>query len=83
MLIHSLAEENTTDLIDRMCKYIYTTDSTDIIRTRAMLCHIYHHALHDRWYKARDLIMMSHLQNNIQHSDIPTQVSEQNFHQME
>ncbi|PIK50901.1 putative eukaryotic translation initiation factor 3 subunit C [Apostichopus japonicus] len=68
------AVENTTSLIDRMCKYIYTVDSTDIIRTRAMLCHIYHHALHDRWYKARDLIMMSHLQNNIQHSDIPTQI---------
>lgn len=73
-----VAVENTTSLIDRMCKYIYTVDSTDIIRTRAMLCHIYHHALHDRWYKARDLIMMSHLQNNIQHSDIPTQVSGQN-----
>ena len=61
--------------MDRMCKFIYSKDTTDLIRTRAMLCHIYHHALHDRWYMARDLMLMSHLQSNIQHSDIPTQVN--------
>ncbi|XP_022096301.1 eukaryotic translation initiation factor 3 subunit C-like isoform X2 [Acanthaster planci] len=64
----------TEKLMDRMCKFIYSKDTTDLIRTRAMLCHIYHHALHDRWYMARDLILMSHLQSNIQHSDIPTQI---------
>eukprot|EP01135_Chromosphaera_perkinsii_P005639 Nk52_evm10s356 gene=Nk52_evmTU10s356 len=62
------------DLIDRLCKYLYTKDTTDRIRTRAMLCHIYHHALHDRWYEARDLILMSHLQETVQHSDVPTQI---------
>ena len=35
--------------LDRLCQYIYTKDSTDRIRTRAMLCQIYHHALHDRY----------------------------------
>ena len=60
--------------MDRLCKYIYTKDSTDRIRTRAILCHIYYHALHDRWYEARDLMLMSHLQDSVQHSDIPTQV---------
>ena len=60
--------------MDRLCKFIYTKDSTDRIRTRAILCHIYHHALHDRWYDARDLMLMSHLQDSVQHSDIPTQV---------
>ena len=63
--------------MDRMCKFIYSKDTTDLIRTRGMLCHIYHHALHDRWYMARDLMLMSHLQSNIQHSDIPTQVNSQ------
>jgi len=72
--------ENKTDgpnpekTMDKMCKFIYTKDSTDRLRTRAMLCHIYHHALHDRWYQARDLMLMSHLQDNIQHSDVSTQL---------
>lgn len=47
---------------------------TDRLRTRAILCHIYHHALHDNWYEARDLMLMSHLQDSIQHSDPPTQI---------
>jgi len=61
--------------MDKLCNYIYTKDSTDRLRTRAILCHIYHHALHDRWFQARDLMLMSHLQDTIQHSDVPTQVN--------
>jgi len=61
-------------IMDRLCKYIYAKDNTDRIRTRAILYHIYHHAMHDRWYEARDLMLMSHLQDTIQHSDIPTQI---------
>ena len=60
--------------MDRLCKFICTKDNTDRIRTRAMLCHTYHHSVHDRWFEARDLMLMSHLQDTIQHSDIPTQV---------
>lgn len=62
-------------LMDKLCKFIYAKDLTDRLRTRAILCQIYHHALHDRWFQARDLMLMSHLQDNIQHSDVPTQVS--------
>ncbi|XP_060068730.1 eukaryotic translation initiation factor 3 subunit C-like isoform X2 [Ylistrum balloti] len=61
-------------LMGDLCKYIYAKDNTDRLRTRAMLCQIYHHALHDRWYEARDLMLMSHLQDNIHHSDVPTQI---------
>lgn len=61
-------------LMERLCKYIYAKDRTDRIRTCAILCHIYHHALHSRWYQARDLMLMSHLQDNIQHADPPVQV---------
>lgn len=60
--------------MDRLCKFIYSKDRTDRIRTCAILCHIYHHALHSRWYQARDLMLMSHLQDNIQHADPPVQV---------
>ncbi|XP_064612331.1 LOW QUALITY PROTEIN: eukaryotic translation initiation factor 3 subunit C-like [Liolophura sinensis] len=66
--------ETSLDLVDKLCKYIYAKDGTDRLRTRAILCHIYHHALHDRWFQARDLMLMSHLQDNIQHSDIPLQI---------
>ncbi|XP_056016697.1 eukaryotic translation initiation factor 3 subunit C-like isoform X1 [Ostrea edulis] len=60
--------------MEEMCKFIYAKDLTDRLRTRSMLCQIYHQALHDRWYEARDLMLMSHLQDTIQHSDVPTQI---------
>ncbi|KXJ27749.1 eukaryotic translation initiation factor 3 subunit C-like protein [Exaiptasia diaphana] len=65
---------SSAEIMSYLCKYIYSKDTSDRIRTRAMLCHIYHHALHDRWFEARDLILMSHLQETIQFSDIPTQI---------
>jgi len=66
---------SSSEKVDKMCKFIYSHDTSDRIRTRAMLCHVYHHALDDRWFEARDLMLMSHLQESIQHSDIPTQAS--------
>lgn len=34
--------ETSADMMDRLCKYIYSKDATDRLRTRAILCHIYH-----------------------------------------
>lgn len=67
-------EETSLQVMNRLTKYIYTKDTTDRLRTRAILCSIYHNALHDNWYQARDLMLMSHLQDTIHHSDPPTQI---------
>lgn len=66
--------KDTADLISSLCTYVYTQGS-DRSRTRAMLCHIFHHALHDRFLEARDLLLMSHLQDTIpQANDVSTMI---------
>ncbi|XP_068242028.1 eukaryotic translation initiation factor 3 subunit C [Palaemon carinicauda] len=69
-----VTEDTSLCEMDKLCKYIYVRDNTDRLRTRAVLCHIYHMSLHDKWYEARDLMLMAHLQETIQHSDLPTQI---------
>ena len=67
-------KETSADHLDKLCKYIYSKDNTDRLRTRAILCQIYHNAIHDNWYAARDLMLMSHLQDTVHHSDPVTQI---------
>jgi len=67
-------EIDTSKLICDLCTYVYQ-EGTDRAKTRAMLCHIYHHALHDRFLEARDLLLMSHLQDNIANvGDVSTMI---------
>jgi len=61
------------DQISNLCKFLYKHGS-DRAKTRAMLCQITHHALHDRFDSARDLLLMSHLQDNISMADVETQI---------
>ena len=55
-------------LVHKLAVSLYK-NAPDRIRTRALLCHAFHHALHDRFHKARDLILMSHLQETINQTD--------------
>lgn len=64
-----------TLVIQKLCEFIYLNDRTDRLRTRAILCHIYHLALYNQWFKARDLMLMSDLQMSIEHADQSTMVS--------
>ncbi len=67
----STADSKT--LVHTLCTYLYQ-HSENFIRARAMLCHIYYLALHDQYYRARDMMLMSHLQETIANFDIHTQI---------
>jgi translation initiation factor 3 subunit C len=62
-----------TEEVEEMCQKIYRWGDDRLKRT-AMLQQIYFLAHHDRYFEARDMLLMSHLQDTIQHADIPTQV---------
>ncbi|KIK39372.1 hypothetical protein CY34DRAFT_808359 [Suillus luteus UH-Slu-Lm8-n1] len=64
---------NTSSLIHSLCVHLYKADNS-LLRTRAMLSHIYHHALHNDFYTARDMLLMSHLQESIHSADVATQI---------
>lgn len=69
-----LITNSSVDIMNQLCKYIYSNDTTARATTRAILAHIYHHALHDNYFEARDLMLMSHLQGNINKADVPLQI---------
>ncbi|KAF8919978.1 eukaryotic translation initiation factor 3 subunit 8 [Mucidula mucida] len=70
----SLVKQKTTSLlIHNLCAYLYGAGNS-LLRTRAMLSHIYHHALHNDFYTARDMLLMSHLQESIHSADVATQI---------
>ena len=60
-------------LIHSLCVYIYGRDSA-LYRARAVLFHIFNHAVHGRFQEARDLLLMSHLQDLISNMDVVTQI---------
>lgn len=62
-----------TSLVETLSNYLFE-HSDGIIRARAMLCLIYFLALHDKYHRARDLMLMSHLTENISNFDVSTQI---------
>ncbi|TVY54234.1 Eukaryotic translation initiation factor 3 subunit C [Lachnellula cervina] len=64
---------DATALVNVLCNYLFI-NSEGIIRARAMLCQIYFLALHDNYYKARDMMLMSHLQETINAFDVHSQI---------
>lgn len=65
--------KDETPLIKRLANYLYK-NGTGLQRTRAMLCHIYNLALANNFTQARDMLLMSHLQDTIHNADIQTQI---------
>lgn len=65
----NVPESYVIDLVAKLCSILYKQSSA-IYRTRAMLCHIYNFAINDMYFKARDLMLMCHLQSNIHGNEI-------------
>ena len=64
---------SSSELIHALCAYLYKTDNS-LLQTRAALCQIFNYGLHDEFYRARDLLLMLHLQETVHGADVGTQI---------
>ncbi|AFR95378.1 eukaryotic translation initiation factor 3 subunit C [Cryptococcus neoformans C23] len=67
------AKRDASGVIHDLAVFIYQSDAP-VLRARAILYHIFNQALHGRYHQARDLLLMSHLQDTISHADVTTQI---------
>lgn len=66
-------EYNAAAIVEELSHYIFK-HGDERSKTRALLCSVFHHALHDRYYRARDMFLISHIQDVIDKADTKTQI---------
>ena len=64
---------NYKEKVEELCQFIYNCGS-ERSKTRTLLCAVFHNALHDRYYVARDMFLISHVQDTIDRADTNTQI---------
>ena len=57
-------ETNLVELVPKLCGLVYKS-SEERLRIRAVLQHIYHLALHDKYFEARDRMLATRMQEEI------------------
>jgi len=61
------------NFIHKVATYIYK-HGDERARTRSILCEVYQNAISGNFFKGRELLLLSHLQENINHADVSTQI---------
>ena len=64
---------DSSTLVHDLCVFLYQTTNVRV-RARALLCHVYHLAVHGQYHRARDMLLMSHLQEQAGAADVSTQI---------
>lgn len=59
--------------LQELCSYVFKHGEKRM-KTQALLALVHHYALHDNFYKARDLLLTSRIQDFIDKADIRTQI---------
>jgi translation initiation factor 3 subunit C len=71
--IDALAASTVDDRLEELIAFIFK-EGDERAKTRALLCAVFYHSLHDRFYKARDMFLISHIQDSIDRADTKTQI---------
>lgn len=63
----------TSATVGRLCQALYK-HAHEKIKTRALLCHVYHLALHGHFTRARDVFVASHVSEHLAHLEVSSQI---------
>lgn len=73
-VVEELAPVDYEKMMAELCTFVYK-HGTEAAQLRAVICQICHHAIHDRFIEARDLTLMSKVQDHIFNTtDVSTMV---------